>query len=176
MTDVQHQAEKQKVRDLNLDPITRAPGSHPVGTGVGAVGGLAAGVVVGSVAGPLGTLVGGVVGTVVGGLAGKTVGEVVRPTPTADETYWRSAYAAEPYYDPRFAYEDYAPAYRSGHIERLNSTGRWDQIENDLQSTWDNTRGTSRLDWGTARLATRAAWYRADNALYRCGPADNQTQ
>ena len=52
----------------NPDPITKAPGAHPVGTGVGAalggaaVGGgaaaIAAGAAAGSVAGPIGTIAG----------------------------------------------------------------------------------------------------------------------
>ena len=42
----------------NLDPITGAPGAHPVGTGIGAAaGGVAAGAAVGSVAGPVGTVI-----------------------------------------------------------------------------------------------------------------------
>ena len=43
--------------DANRDPISGAPGAHPVGTGVGAIaGGAAAGAAVGTVAGPVGTL------------------------------------------------------------------------------------------------------------------------
>ncbi len=34
-------------KDLNLDPITGAPGAHPVGTGVGAAAGGATGAAVG---------------------------------------------------------------------------------------------------------------------------------
>ena len=42
-------------RDANRDPLTGAPGSHPVGTGLGAVaGGLAAGAAAGTVVGPVG--------------------------------------------------------------------------------------------------------------------------
>ena len=32
-----------ETRDMNRDPITGAPGSHPLGTGVGATGGAVAG-------------------------------------------------------------------------------------------------------------------------------------
>src|SRR5206468_7106097 len=56
----------------NRDPLTGAPGAHPIGTAAGAVaGGVATGAAVGSVAGPVGTAVGAAVGAVVGGLAGK---------------------------------------------------------------------------------------------------------
>ena len=36
-------APDQVKKDLNADPITGEPGSHPVGTGLGAAGGAAAG-------------------------------------------------------------------------------------------------------------------------------------
>lgn len=65
----------------NRDPITGTPGSHPVGTGVGALaGGAATGAAVGTVAGPVGTAIGAAVGAVAGGLAGKGVAEEMDPT------------------------------------------------------------------------------------------------
>ena len=48
-----------ETRDMNRDPITGAPGSHPLGTGVGATGGAVAGGLVGAPFGPIGMLVGG---------------------------------------------------------------------------------------------------------------------
>ena len=41
---------------MNRDPITGTPGSHPLGTGVGATGGALAGAAIGSLFGPIGTL------------------------------------------------------------------------------------------------------------------------
>jgi outer membrane lipoprotein SlyB len=69
-----------KTNPENLDPITKTPGAHPLGTGLGAAGGAAAGAAVGSTAGPLGTLAGGVVGAIAGGLAGKEIAENANPT------------------------------------------------------------------------------------------------
>ena len=40
--------------DLNRDPITGEPGSHPIGTAVGGMGGAAAGAAIGAIGGPLG--------------------------------------------------------------------------------------------------------------------------
>ena len=98
-----------KMRDpANRDPITKAPGAHPVGVGVGAaVGGAAAGV-----GEPLplplparqrdrwlvlaGTIIGAAVGAVVGGLAGKAVAE--HYDPTVEDAYWRQRHTEEPYY------------------------------------------------------------------------------
>src|SRR5436190_2869250 len=82
----------------NRDPITGAPGAHPVGTGLGAAaGGMAAGAAAGSVAGPAGAAVGAAVGAVVGGLAGKGIAE--RIDPTVEEAYWADQYSREPYYE-----------------------------------------------------------------------------
>src|SRR5438105_519550 len=94
----------------NPDPITGAPGSHPVGAGVGAAGGAAAGAAAGSAAGPVGTLVGAVVGGFIGGQAGKEVAENIDPT--AEDAYWREHYKTRPYVSSGIAYTEYAPAYR----------------------------------------------------------------
>src|SRR4051794_19941667 len=65
----------------NLDPITKAPGAHPVEVGVGtALGGAAAGLAAGAAAGPVGAVLGAVVGGVAGGYGGKVVGEALDPT------------------------------------------------------------------------------------------------
>ena len=50
-----------KKNPQNLDPITDAPGAHPVGTGVGTTGGAIAGAALGSVVGPIGTIAGAVI-------------------------------------------------------------------------------------------------------------------
>ena len=97
----------------NPDPITKAPGSHPIGTGIGAVaGGAAAGAAVGTVAGPVGTIAGAAVGAIVGGLAGKGVAEIVNPT--VEDAYWRENHSRQPYAKGR-SYDDYGPAYRTGY-------------------------------------------------------------
>src|SRR5687768_18154615 len=89
---------KREARDDNRDPITGAPGAHPVGTGIGAAaGGAAAGAAAGTVAGPVGTAAGMVAGAVIGGLAGKGVAEKIDPT--AEDTYWRENYSSRNYVD-----------------------------------------------------------------------------
>ena len=80
----------------NRDPISGAPGAHPLGTGVGAaLGGAAAGAAAGTVVGPVGTVVGAAVGAIVGGLAGKGVAEVIDPT--SEAAYWRENFKTRPY-------------------------------------------------------------------------------
>src|SRR2546423_536055 len=90
----------------NRDPISGAPGAHPIGTGVGAAaGGMAAGAAAGTVAGPIGTAIGAAVGAVVGGLAGKGIAEKIDPT--LEEAYWRENYIRRPYVTQGATYDDY---------------------------------------------------------------------
>lgn len=150
----------------NADPITGAPGAHPVGTGVGAASGAAAGAIVGSMAGPVGTVIGGAVGAVAGGLAGKGAAESVNPT--AEESYWRENYTSTPGYKGDYTYDDYAPAYRTGYTgwERARASGEsFDAHEPKLRSEFERSKGNSRLQWEDAKDATRAAWHRVERAM-----------
>ena len=157
-------------RDMNRDPISGKPGSHPLGTGVGATGGAVAGASIGAAGGPVGMAVGGAIGAVVGGLAGHAVGEAVDPT--AEDAYWRSNYENEPYRASGYDYNDYAPAYKLGYEGRGRYAGRrFDEVESELASDWETTKGNSRLAWNDAKSATRAAWHRVERAMP--GDADN---
>ena len=156
--------------DLNADPITGEPGSHPVGTGLGATGGAAAGAAIGAVAGPVGSLVGGVIGAIAGAAAGHAAGEAVNPT--EEEAYWRENYTNTSYYQstaaqhPDLDYDrDYSTAYRVGYENRAhyNQTHRFEDAESDLSRKWDEVKGESRLKWEQAKDATRDAWDRASN-------------
>lgn len=86
--------KRENRKDANRDSITGKPGSHPVGTGVGAVAGGATGAAAGAAtgaaigtagAGPVGTGIGAAVGAVAGGLAGHGVAEGLNPTSTPGE-------------------------------------------------------------------------------------------
>ncbi len=159
--------------DANRDPLTGAPGSHPVGTGIGAVvGGAAAGAATGTVAGPVGTVIGAAVGAVVGGLAGKGVAEAIDPT--VEDAYWRENYQERPYVEDEFGYDDYGPAYGYGvnAYDRYPDRG-FDEVEPELSRDWGTTRGTSRLDWNRAKHATRDAWNRVSDTVERAIPGDS---
>jgi uncharacterized protein YcfJ len=147
----------------NRDPITGAPGAHPVGTGVGAAAGGASGAAIGTVvAGPAGTLVGAAVGAIAGGLAGKGVAEKIDPT--VEDAYWRENHARQPYYSKNHGYDAFAPAYRAGYEGRVKYDGRsFDDIEDDLRA--DYKRHNGKLDWVDVKDATRNAWDRADRRI-----------
>ncbi len=157
----------------NRDPITGAPGAHPIGTGVGAAaGGAAAGAAVGTVAGPAGTLVGAAVGAIIGGLAGKAVAE--RYDPTIEDAYWRNAYVKRPYVSPGSSYDDYGPAYRYGVDAAGRFQGRgFDELDDDLSRGWSKAKGSSRLTWDHAKLAVKDSWTRVSDGIERATPGDS---
>ncbi len=145
-------------KSRNPDLITGAPGSHPVGTGLGAAaGGAAAGAAVGTVAGPVGTIAGAAVGAIVGGLAGKGVAEAVNPT--VEDTYWRENHVKQPYAKGR-PYDDYRPAYKAGYegYSEYGDNATFEEREAELRKSYESSG--SKLSWDEARPASRAAWQR----------------
>ena len=129
--------------DANRDPITGAPGAHPLGTGIGAAaGGIAAGATVGSVAGPVGTVIGAAIGAVAGGLAVKGAAEMVDPT--REDAYWRENFEDRSYVSSGSTYDDYGPAYRYGVDAYGRSKGMsFDEAEVELAKGWNDARGSS---------------------------------
>jgi hypothetical protein len=167
-----HMNEQPRTNDpaANPDPITKAPGSHPIGTGVGAAAGgaagvggaIAAGAAAGSAVGPVGTAVGAAIGAVAGGLIGKGVAEGINPT--VEHEYWRNNFSNRPYYSAGTTYDDYAPAYQYGWESQSRYPGEdFDNVESRLGSEWDRVKGKSRLEWERAKNATRDAWDRVSN-------------
>jgi len=155
-------------RDLNPDPITGAPGSHPIGTGIGAAGAGAVGAAIGAVGGPVGSLAGAAIGAIVGGLAGKGVAEAIDPT--AEEAFWRENYRSREYVAEHHTFDDYHPAYQLGWEGRKRHHARdFSEVEHDLGRDWDKIRGKSTLDWDRAKPATRDAWDRAHQVATRTG-------
>jgi hypothetical protein len=152
---------KAKPKD-HRDPLSGAPGAHPVGTAVGAAAGGAWGAALGTSFGPLGATVGAVAGAVVGGIAGKAAAEGFDPT--GEDAYWRHQYRHEPYADAGRAYEDYAVAYRVGYLARQKYPGRaFEDIEAELAADFERERDSQNaLTWERARPAARAAWARLE--------------
>jgi hypothetical protein len=154
-----------KEKDANRDPLTGEPGSHPVGTGAGALGGAAAGAAAGTAAGgPVGTIVGGIVGAVAGAAAGHAMAEAVNPT--VEDEYWRNNYMVRPYIIGGEPYDLYQPAYRYGWESYENYPGRkFDDVESDLERGWEKTEHATKLGWEKAKHATRDAWHRIERVL-----------
>ena len=180
---------RTKIKDgdpANRDPITGAPGAHPVGTGVGAAAGGATGAAIGAVGGPVGAAVGLVAGSVIGGLAGKAAGESVNPT--VEDAYWRETHVTQPYGKAR-PYDDYAGAYRTGYegYSKYGSTKTFEQCEAELRANYEEYKGDSDLTWEEAKPAMCAAWKRlreresrmdqeADAPRYATDPSNRDRQ
>jgi hypothetical protein len=147
-------------KSRNPDPITGAPGSHPIGTGIGAAaGGAAAGAAIGTVAGPAGTIAGAAVGAIVGGLAGKGVAEKVNPT--AEAAYWRREHPNQPFARGR-VYEEFDPAYQVGYenYHELSANGTtFEMAEPELRKRYQAKHG-AKLKWEDVSPASKAAWTR----------------
>lgn len=146
----------------NRDPISGAPGAHPVGVGAGSAGAGAAGAAIGGVVGgPIGAVVGAAIGAVAGGLGGKAAAESVNPT--VEDAYWRDNYKTRPYVKEA-SYDTYQPAYKYGWESRMMHSGKkWTDVESDLERNWSSSRGSSNLGWNDARPAARDAWDRLDS-------------
>lgn len=146
--------------DANRDPITGAPGAHPVGTGMGATGGAVAGAAAGTIAGPIGAAVGLVGGAIIGALAGKGVAE--RINPTLEDAHWHENYAREPYVEAGRGYDDYGPAFAAGWTERERYPAEFAAAEPELAARWESRRGSSTLSWDQARPAAQQSWERVN--------------
>ena len=157
-------ADNDYTREANPDPITGEPGSHPVGTGAGALGGAVAGAVAGTaIGGPVGAVVGGVAGAVGGAAAGHGLAEAVNPT--VEDAYWRETYMTRPYVSGE-PYDVYQPAYRYAWESYPEYRGRrFDEVESDLKRGWEKTTHAAKLGWEKAKHATRDAWHRIERAL-----------
>jgi hypothetical protein len=104
---------------------------------------------------------GAAAGAIAGGRAGKGIAELIDPT--VEETYWRSNYMREPYYERGYNFDDYYPAYRTGWEGRARyQNRRFDEVERDLARDYQRNRGDSRLEWAKNRHAARAAWERLE--------------
>jgi hypothetical protein len=144
----------------NADPLTNAPGSHPIETGVGAAAmGAVSGMAAGAVTGPVGAAVGAAVGAVVGGYAGKGVGEMIDPT--TEDRWLRDNFASRPYVQQGDTFEKYQPAYRYGaEAECQHGADKFESIEGELESDWHNRTEDPVMRWKHVRDAVKDSYER----------------
>ncbi|WP_020469034.1 hypothetical protein [Zavarzinella formosa] len=144
----------------NADPITNAPGSHPLETGIGAaIGGAATGLAIGLVGGPVGAIVGTVAGAVAGGYAGKGVGELIDPT--TEDNWLRDSFAGKHYVMSGETFETYVPAYNYGaEAEARNAGKTFGELEEDLRDKWERDHRIGAMEWTHARDAVKDSYER----------------
>ena len=147
--------------DTNPDPLTGEPGSHPVGTGVGAASGGLTGAAIGAaVGGPVGAAIGAVVGGVAGAYGGRGVAEAINPT--EEDNYWRENHEKQEWAQGDAAsFDHYHPAYKTGYEGVMKYAGKdYHQIETDLARDYQKNDANPAIPWDRARPAVRAAWHR----------------
>jgi len=151
----------------HLDPLTGAPGAHPIGTGIGAAGAGAAGAAIGAAAGPVGALAGAALGAVVGGLIGKGVAEGIDPT--EESAFWRERHIERPYYEEGYDFDThYEPAYRYGWETRKRyHDKKFEDVEPHLEEHWTTAKGKSEFGWERAKHAVRDAWHRIEHRNHK---------
>ena len=150
--------------DANLDPISGEPGAHPIGTGAGAAAAGAAGAAIGAVGGPVGIVAGTVIGAVAGGLAGKGVAESLDPT--NEEGYWQANHASG-LFGNYGGYERYSAAYRTGYegFNRHGADKDYADVEDDLKTSYEQSKDKMSVSWDTAKHAAREAYERARRSV-----------
>jgi hypothetical protein len=144
----------------NADPITDAPGSHPIEAGIGALAiGAASGLAVSAVAGPAAVALGAAAGAVAGGYAGKGVGELIDPT--IEDNWLRDNFESRPYVEEGDRYEDFNPAFRYGALaESKYGDAGIDLMDEQLQKDWEAST-ENEMPWTKARGAVKDAYDRS---------------
>ena len=103
--------------------------------------------------------------------AGKGIADAIDPV--TEDTYWRDNYSSRPYATGS-SYEEYRPAYGYGVDAYTRYPDRtFDEIEPELARDWSNKRGSSSLEWNSAKHATRDAWQRVSDTVERAVPGDS---
>ena len=145
--------------ERNADPITNAPGSHPIETGIGAaLAGAAGGMAAGAVAGPVAAAVGVAAGAVAGGYAGKGIGELIDPT--TEDSWLRDNFKSRPYVEEGDNYDDFHPAYCYGAMaEAKYGDAGIDLMDEQLQSDWEASK-ENKMPWTKAKGAVKDAYDR----------------
>lgn len=170
--------DREKTIDLpprgarNADPLTNAPGAHPIETGVGAaVAGAASGLAVGAVAGPVGAVIGAALGAVAGGYAGKGIGELIDPT--TEDNWLRdhvdtSRAATGNADNAAWDYDSSRPAHHFGVAMGQRFTGRrFDAVEAQIRDEWQANGPSTDRTWDESRSTIRAGFERVQTEC--CG-------
>ena len=80
--------------------------------------------------------------------------------------HWHKQYMYEPYYDSRYTWDDFDPAYRYAWEQRRQHEGkRFEDVESDLEAGWDQVKGKSRLAWDKAKAAVRSGWHSIETVM-----------
>jgi hypothetical protein len=143
----------------------RDAGEQAAAGAVGGVGGAAAGAAIGTVVGgPIGTAIGALAGAIGGWWAGHASTVAAGFTDEdEDDRYYRTHYESSEHRLADRRYEDVRPAYRLGHLARINPDYRgrdFDAIERDLERGWTEDLRLRHGEWSHVRHHALAAYSR----------------
>ncbi|MEZ5499059.1 MAG: hypothetical protein R3E77_06485 [Steroidobacteraceae bacterium] len=81
-------------------------------------------------------------------------------------THWHDQFNKEPYFQTRYQWSDYDPAYRYAWDQRQsNPNSQFSDMENSLESGWEKVKGKSKLAWQDAKQAVRSGWHSIEHVL-----------
>ena len=88
--------------------------------------------------------------------------------PAVEDAYWKANFSKQGYVRPHSHFVNYQAAYRAGYEGFTRYPGKsYEEMEPELQRSYENSKANALLGWDKARHAIRAAWHRLDNALPR---------
>lgn len=151
--------------DQNLMTCAPAPRSA-AGETIGRAKGEAIGGAIGHAMGVgVDVVLGGVAGAIAAGKNGAERPVNESRDPAAEHEFWRKEYWNRPYFTHGTSYAEYAPAFQYGWESYSMHKGEtFNDIEPRLALAWENHRGSSKLSWSDAKVATHDAWARAAQA------------
>ena len=80
--------------------------------------------------------------------------------------YWQQEYRNQPYYDSKYDWSDFGPAYDYAFEKRgEHPSRRFEDVEGQLEAGWDKVKGKSRLAWREAKQAVRSGWHAVERML-----------
>lgn len=89
------------------------------------------------------------------------------------DKHFRGRYESAPYFKQGKQWNDYEPAYKYSYDQYNGQyAGRkFNDVENDLERGWEETKANSSLAWSEAKEAVRDGWHHLERAMP--GDADN---
>ena len=80
---------------------------------------------------------------------------------TSEEDYWRKNYSSRPYAGQNRDFDYWKPAYRYSYDSANRYQGRrWDEVESDLRTGWNNYEHRGTSTWEQIKDAVRDGWDR----------------
>ncbi|NDE91222.1 MAG: hypothetical protein EB059_08850 [Alphaproteobacteria bacterium] len=96
---------------------------------------------------------------------------------SSQSTYWQNNYSKRPYYNGTNSYVTYEPAYKYGiDLYNRNQGKPYNELDqSQLGKGWEQSHGSSNLNWNEAQAATQDAYNRIYNNNHNDHPRPDAT-